>query len=86
MKISKPQMKVLRLMADGWELGVSSGITSRRWLQKNGLGRGGPVEDVRQDVFFALYKKGLLKKTKHSFPSSTWGLTDDAMELLLQDA
>jgi hypothetical protein len=64
MQLSKAQSRVLQLLQEGWELGVSSGIVGNAWLQKNGLGRGGETEFVNYNTFHSLYKRGLIKVEK----------------------
>lgn len=70
-KISSKQTEVLRLMAAGWSLGVHAGV----WLQRDGIGRGGPTLKVRKDVFGALCRRGLVTKIRQGFPSSEYGLS-----------
>ena len=69
MKLSKQQKRIMELLQDGWELGVhtcTSGYTKifrRAILQKNGLGKGAPLEDAKATSVFALEKMGLIKQT-----------------------
>ena len=82
LKLSFVEIKVLTLMREGWELGkVVSCSMGRRiwWLQKNGLGKGGDVFDVRDiRTCYNLYRKGLIKRVNPGiteFPSEEWRLT-----------
>jgi hypothetical protein len=63
-KLSEHQEKVIRLMQKGWELG-SCMLSSRRtycFLQKRGLGKGGPAEDTEIQTVKALVKNGLIEE------------------------
>lgn len=50
--------RVLQLLAEGWELGVSAGFSPRVWMQKNGLSRGGETEDVNWNSMHSLRDSG----------------------------
>ena len=79
MKVSKTQLEVLCLMADGWELGqTASGGNSSYWIQKGGLGRGGKVKKIGHGTGYALYKKGLIEtaSSKFRYPTSHYCLTE----------
>ena len=76
MKLSKAQQKVVDLMKEGWELGKSQSMSGRAWLQKDGVGRGGPVEKVNTNTFWSLYKKEIIKLKKQSFPTSIYELKE----------
>lgn len=76
MKISKAQQRVVTLMEEGWELGWSSSIGGRIWLQKNGVGRGGETERVLPATAMALIKAGIIVCDKPSFPTSKYRLTN----------
>lgn len=80
MKVSESQKKVLRLMAEGWALGTEVGIYNRAWLQRDGLGRGGPVEYIRSPTVEALCVKKLIV-AKRTFPNTTWSLTKQGKEV-----
>jgi len=73
MKRSKTQQLVLDLMKEGWELGASTGIDRRCWLQKNGCGNGGEIKNVSAATVHALYKHGLIKRN-NGFPWCTYTL------------
>lgn len=75
-KVTKKQAHVLQLMNEGWELGVSSSLTSHIWLQQDGLGRGGNTEGVHTNTFKGLYTRRLIKQKTRSFPTRLWGLTE----------
>lgn len=84
-KLSPAQMKVLKLMAEGWELGLSSGLNFYAWLQKNGLGCGGPTERVHAGTFNGLCRRGLVRQVRYGFLSSLYGLTDDGKKIARPD-
>jgi len=73
MKLSKHQEKVLKLMGEGWELGTDTyeirhtGLCERGRLQKNGLGRGDPIEYCKIVTVDALVKKGLLERLDNPY-------------------
>ena len=53
------RVDVLKLMAEGWELGVSShGGDSRVSIQKGGQGRGGEARTVSWTVYEAMRNRG----------------------------
>lgn len=82
MKISEAQIKLLQLMDSGWQLGTSSGITSRTWLQKGGCGKGGESRRVNTNTKHALWEKGLIELDKIGFPTTTWKLTEQGKSAL----
>ena len=57
MKLSKSQQHVVDLMDQGWHLGMTGGINPEPWLQRDGLGYGGPTERIHRGTFWALWKK-----------------------------
>jgi len=73
MKLSKHQEKVLRLMGEGWELGTDTyeightGMYEGGRLQKNGLGRGDPIEYCKIVTIDALVRKGLLERLNNPY-------------------
>ena len=75
MRLSKTQREVLRLMAEDWELGRSTGLSTRCWLQKNGIGRVGKTKDVRFTTLFALEGRGLIFG-KYKYPTMKYFLTE----------
>lgn len=76
MKLSPAQLEVLRLMADGWELGSSvSSQRSSTWLQKGGCGRGGESQTVSANTIAALWNRDLIEFGERSFPTQTYKLT-----------
>jgi len=79
MKRFATQEEILRLMAEGWELGHSTsgwGGGPWGWLQKQGLGRGGETISVRANTAWALMRKGLIKSTGFGFPTERYVLSD----------
>ena len=77
-KLNPAQLGVLKLMAEGWELGVSSSAQgSRAWLQKEGLGKGGEVQSLSIATVHALRKRGfIVSLTEYGFPTGCNTLTD----------
>lgn len=73
-KLSPAQQRVLALMAEGWELGVSCGLESFAWLQQGGIGKGGPSENVRLNTVHALLDRKLIRAKRREFPSQRYEL------------
>ena len=73
-KLSPAQQRVLDLMAEGWELGLSHGPYPRTWLQKGGVGRGGLTEGVGSSTYIALYTKGLIRTGERTYPTQKYEL------------
>lgn len=73
MKLTKLQQEVIDYMKKGWELGSSTAISSRSWLQKDGLGRGGETRNVNGNTVSALCEKGLIQQ-KYGYPTKKWFL------------
>jgi len=82
MKVSKVQLDILQKMNEGWELGMGRGYNPSHWLQKNGLGRGGDTQNVKDNSFSSLYKKELIKSTGYNYPSERWELTEKGKALV----
>jgi hypothetical protein len=75
--LSAKQEDVVGLMRQGWELGVSSSINRRgAWLQKDGVGKGGPTVTVSLATVRALREKGWVILTQPGYPTSTFRLAD----------
>ena len=74
MKLTNAQQRVLDKMYNGWELGQSTGINQRWWLQKDGLGRGGEVIEVNAITARWLWDKGFIKPCEWSFPTQHFRL------------
>lgn len=78
-KPSKVQMEVLAKMADGWQLGHSTGaFYNNSWLQKGGCGHGGPTVQVSFATLRALRNAGLIVRDTFKFPTQTYRLNTDA--------
>lgn len=75
-KLSKTQQEVLHMMRNGWELGTSSGLHGRSWLQRGGLGRGGEVKRVSYATVYSLFKAGLIKH-HYGFPTSRYTIATE---------
>lgn len=86
-KLSKSQLELLKLMADGWELGKDATGSSGWWMQKGGLGRGGEAKNVHLTTAHNSYKKGLIKRddTKPHFPSTHYCLTEKGKKAVEED-
>ena len=69
------QKEILRLLSEGWELGVDMGIDGSWWMQRNGLGHGGPSRQVHASSALALRRKGLIKQVSRIFPTARYELT-----------
>lgn len=75
LKLSKNQMKVIKLMQEGWELGSDIYYIGRVTqiekgrLQKHGLGHGDPMEEVKIVTIRALKKKELIQALPNPYPS-----------------
>jgi len=67
------QAEILRLLREGWELGLDH-YGHEPWLQKDGLGKGGETRQAHSASFWALKRKGLIELIKDGFPSSRYGL------------
>lgn len=62
MKLSKRQQEVIDLLTQGWELGCSQGWTRPLcWMQKNGLGKGGPYKPIHRSTVRSLWKRELIE-------------------------
>jgi len=75
---TKSQLKVLRLMASGWELGKDNSMIGRWWMQEGGLGRGGEAKDVHARTPYNLRKKVLIQRPKNTpqFPPEYYRLCE----------
>ena len=80
MKLSEKQLEVINLMSEGWELCVSSTMSSRAWLQKNGCGKGGDTKNVHANTFYSLLDRGFLKLKCDGFPTRCYDLRRKANE------
>ncbi len=56
-ELTKAQLHVVELMRQGWELGQRDG---RCWLQQDGYGKGGKIEDVNANTIYALYNHNII--------------------------
>ena len=77
-RLSKTQEEVVKLMRLGWELGVSSSFDHTAWLQKGGVGKGGPTKKVSGATVHALWKKKIIEVVKHEFPTTRYRLITDS--------
>jgi hypothetical protein len=68
------QEEILRLLREGWELGKDIGIDGSWWMQRDGLGMGGPSRRVNAASAHALHRKGLIKQLSAVFPKAVYGL------------
>ena len=74
MKLNAKQQDILDKMANGWELGYTSGGRDG-WhsIQKGGQGYGGESHHVNASTVHALYRRGLIKQI-YGFPTSKYVL------------
>jgi hypothetical protein len=80
-KLTPLQRDVLQKMKDGWPMGVSYD-GDHRWLQKNGVGRGGECIRVHASTFKGLSLRGLIHMVKCNYPTRTWGITEAGLKAL----
>ncbi|KKL04120.1 hypothetical protein LCGC14_2619280 [marine sediment metagenome] len=74
-RLSKTQMEVVNLMREGWELGVGCAFGDyRSWLQKGGIGKGGPTKHISGATTHALWKKKVIIISKDEFPTRIYKL------------
>ena len=50
--------EIIRLLGEGWELGIGHGLHARAWMQKDGLGRGGKSANARIDSAMSVIRSG----------------------------
>jgi hypothetical protein len=77
-KLSKAQAEVVRKMKNGWELGESTGLSSRCWLQKGGIGKGGEAQSVSHATATVLLRAGIIEYAKKQYPTFTYKLAPKA--------
>lgn len=81
MKVSKAQLKVLRLMGEGWELLRRRTGEGGCYLSYKGEHRG--FKTVNVNTWFRLYKLGLIAtKPEMQFPTETWFLTEEGKKVI----
>ncbi len=81
-KPTKKQLEILTLMKEGWEMGVSTGLTFHAWIQKDGVGRGGDTVKLHGNTFSGLSHRGFIAPTERRFPTSIWILTETGRNAL----
>lgn len=90
-KLSKNQIKVLKLMQEGWELGSDLsqvgfvGLVERAWLQKNGIGHGAPCEDTKIVTVNSLVRRELIERISNPYRMirpTLYRLTEKGKEIL----
>lgn len=69
MKISKTQQDIIDKMTNGWELGLSMGLSGGFWIQQGGLGKGGTSQTVSRGTIRALLNKKLVVFDKWDYPA-----------------
>jgi hypothetical protein len=82
MTLRKPtiaQLRVLRLLANGWQLGWSHAAWTGRaaWIQEGGIGRGGDTRTVHGNTFHALRSRSWT-----AWPTEKWDITDKGRHAL----
>ncbi len=77
MKLNAKQQDVLDKMANGWELGYTTGCRSAGWysLQKGGQGWGGETMHIHGNIVLVLEKRGLIKRI-YGFPTTKYVLVE----------
>lgn len=75
MKLTAPQLRVLRLMRDGWELGIDVGYDGKARLQYGGIGRGGESVPARRDTIRSLSQRKLVEYSIRQYPTQRYQLT-----------
>lgn len=75
MKLSKTQTEAIKLMRNGWELGISGSLYNRAWLQKGGCGKGGESKKLSFATFESLRRQGFIERHEFRYPTQTYRLT-----------
>lgn len=75
------QKEVLKLMADGWELGLDIGISGRYWMQQGGCGKGGESRNLHTNTIYFLIRKNMISRTKREFPLEHYALTEEGRKV-----
>lgn len=77
------QLKLLKRMAEGWALGQSTSFMASApyWLQRDGVGRGGPTEAVKAGTAQACIDRGWIMRKREDFPTCEWKLTEAGREV-----
>lgn len=75
-KLSETQIEIIKLMREGWQLGVSLSMDSRYWIQKDGVGRGGETKKVTSPVYHGLKERGVLECVDNDFPTAKYNLNE----------
>ena len=76
MKLTPRQVVVIKMLAEGWHLGLSTSGNRYTWLQKDGLGKGGEAKSVHNQTVSSLFRAQLIEPGPYSFPSREWFLSD----------
>ena len=77
-KLTPAQQHVVDRMREGWSLGVDVTFGGGAWMQKGGLGRGGPAEHhIRWGTVHALQAKGIVKSLGYKFPTTEYVLAPE---------
>lgn len=72
---TKAQLQVLRRLREGWALGLNTTFHGKPWLQRDGLGKGGPTERVTHSTLNALHTQELVALKREGFPFREYKLT-----------
>lgn len=75
-KFTEAQAEVIKLMRQHWQLGVSLDMSGRKWIQKDGIGRGGETKKVTSSTFNAINDAGLLECVDNDFPTKKYILNE----------
>lgn len=83
MRLGKQQRKILELMTQDWQLGLSLGLHPHYWIQKGGLGKGGEANhNLNQVTCLSLVKNGYIRVAYRKFPTEAFELSALGLELL----
>ncbi len=80
-KPTPAMLEVLRMMANGWELGLNAYPGGQGyWMQRGGLGRGGPAKGVNSNTASGLLQRGLFTLGE-GFPTRPATLTETGRKI-----
>lgn len=75
-KPSEVQLRVMKAMANGWELACGLGFESSAWLQKGEAGKDGETDRISRRTVAALSSFGWIEPGTRHFPMMTYKLTE----------
>lgn len=74
------QVRILLRLVEGWHLAQSTTYAGGCWLQRDGIGKGGPAEVANAGTVNALWSNGLLRCSRDDFPVRELVLTKAGRE------